>query len=128
MVRSVGLILVPALLGWSLAAAPLTAQSQSNFVHDEAGLFSKDAIAKANAEIARMRSQFKRELVVDTVDTVKAPADTDVNQFFDTWARNRASQEKVNGVYIAIVHNSRKVRIMEGNKTEQSGLFTPADR
>ena len=134
MARFLGLMLVPALLGWSVAAAPVAAQSRSNFVNDDAGLFSKDAVNKANAEIAQMRAQFKRELVVDTADTVKVPGDIDpknakaVNQFFDNWARNHASEKKVNGVYVAIVHNPRKVRVEEGNRTEQSGLFTSADR
>src|SRR5207237_10821771 len=51
-----------------------------------------------------------------------------VNRFFDTWAENRASQERVNGVYVVIVQNPPKVRVLEGNKTEQSGVFRSSDR
>ena len=124
MVRYVGLMLVPALLGWSLAAAPVAAQTRSSFINDEASFFSKEAVNKANAEIARMRAQFQKELVVDTVVTVKRPADVDkndttaVNRFFDGWAEKRAAQEHVNGVYVLIVQNPPKVRVLEGTKTD----------
>ena len=57
MARFLGLVLVPALLGWSLAAAPVAAQNRSSFVFDEAGFFSKEAVSKANAEIAQMRAE-----------------------------------------------------------------------
>src|SRR5436309_1149690 len=132
MVRFAGLMLVPALLGWSLAAAPVAAQTRSNYVNDDAGFFSKEAINKANAEITRPRTQFKRELVVDTVVTVNVPADakdaTAVNRFFDEWAEKKFLQDKVDGVYIVIIQNPHKVRVQDGNKTARSGIFRSDDR
>jgi hypothetical protein len=133
MVRFLRWMVVPSLLGLMGAAAPVTAQNRSEFVNDEAGFFSKGAKDKANAEIARMGSQTKHELVVDTVVEVKVAPEIQkdkaaVNRFFDQWAEKRFVQEKVNGVYIAIVQNPPKERVQVGNKTMQSGLFTSADR
>lgn len=133
MVRYAWIILTSTLLGLVLAA-PVAAQGRTEFVHDEAGFFSTDAKAKANNEISRLRSQFKRELVVDTVGSVALPPDVSkddkiaVNRFFDSWAEKRFLQEKVNGVYVAIIKDPPKVRAQLGNKTEQSGLFRETDR
>lgn len=133
MVRQRCWILASTVFGF-LLAGPVGAQGRTEYVHDEAGFFSTEAKAKANAEINRMRSQYKRELVVDTVVGVTLPAEVNkddkiaVNRFFDTWAEKRFLQEKVNGVYVVIVKDPPKVRIQLGNKTEQSGLFRDADR
>jgi hypothetical protein len=128
-------VLVPALLGWLAVATPVLAQqTRSEYVNDEAGLFSKEAKVKANADLARLRSQFKKELVVDTVMTVKRPANVDkddnvaVDRFFDDLAQKRFGQERVNGSYILIVQTPPKVRVRLGNETQRLGIFTEADR
>ena len=134
MVRLVRWMLAPALIGWSFAAAPVAAQTRTEFVQDEAALFSKDAKNKANAEIAQIVSHFKREFVVDTVVSVKVPPDVDHNnkdalkRYFDGWAEDRAGREKVNGVYVVIVGEPRTIRVELGNRTKQAGLFDEGDR
>jgi uncharacterized membrane protein YgcG len=133
MARLTPWMLIPALFGWLLAAQPVEAQTRSEYVTDDARFFSNDAKAKANADIARMRSRFKKELVVETVVSVTLPAEIKaddkaaVNRFFDQWAEKRFAQEKVDGVYVVITQNPAKERIQVGNRTGQ-GLFTDADR
>ncbi len=60
MARLLSWTLVPALIGWLAAVQPLAAQNRTEFINDEAGLFSSQAKAKANAEIARMRLRRRR--------------------------------------------------------------------
>jgi hypothetical protein len=133
MMRCLSRITVPVLLGCLIFAAPLAAQNRGEFVHDDAGFFSQEAKGKAEAEIGRMKSQFKKELVVDTVDTVVVPEeiaakDTKaVNRFIDSWADKRFKNEGVQGVYVVIVQKPTKFRIRVGNKTEQDGFFTQND-
>ncbi len=126
-------MLVPALLGL-LLAAPVLAQNRTEYVQDEAALFSKEAKAKANAEIARIYAQFKRELVVDTVYSIKLPPEVDakneaaLKRYLDDWAQKRAGREKVNGIALTIIGEPRTIRVEIGNRTKASGLFTEADR
>ena len=134
MVRHTRWMLVPAVLGLMMMAGTALGQSRTEYVQDEAAFFSKEATAKANAEIARMQAQFKHELVVDTVTTVKLPAEVDAtnsaarNRYLDDWANKRAAREKVNGIALIIVEKPPVVRVEVGNRTRQSGLFTTAER
>ena len=121
MVRLLRLTPIFALVGCLFAAAPVAAQNRSEFVQDEAALFSKEAKAKANTEIAQIWSQFKKELVIDTVVTVKVP---DV----DDWAIKRAVRENVDGIYVVIVVDPPTIRVELGNRTKQFGQFTESDR
>jgi hypothetical protein len=133
MVRHARWIMVPALLGL-LAALPALAQNRTDYIQDEAALFSKEAKVKANGEIARIYAQHRREFVVDTVFSVKLPQDVDANnsaavkRAVDDWANKRAGREKVNGIELIIVGEPPTVRVELGNRTMQSGLFTDADR
>ncbi len=121
------------MLGCLIIAAPVAAQNRGEFVHDDAGFFSQEAKSKAEAEIGRMKTQFKKELVVDTVDTVAVPTDITandtkaLNRFIDSWADKRFKNEGVQGVYVVIVQKPTKFRIRVGNKTEQDGFFTQSD-
>ncbi len=130
MVRLLHLLIIPALL----AGVPVLAQGRSEFVQDEAGIFSAAAKAKANAEIARVQARFKKELVVDTLFAVKLPEGLDGsneavrNRFFDKWAEDRFLHEKITGVYVVIVGEPPIIRVQLGNHTKQSGLFTDSDR
>jgi len=128
MVHPMRWLLVPALIGWSFAAAPAAAQNRTEFVLDEANLFSKDAKAKANAEIAQIVSKFKKELVVDTVYSVKVPEGLEKSAYFDDWAEKRFANEKVNGVYAVIIVDPPMIRVRLGNRTKTSGLFDEPDR
>src|SRR6266480_7161130 len=59
-------MLVPAVvLGWLVAAGPVAAALTAE-VRDEAGIFSKDAVERANREIKEIKRQFKEDLVVET--------------------------------------------------------------
>jgi hypothetical protein len=122
MVRCSRWLVVPALLGCLTASTPVMAQgARTEYVQDEALLFSQEAKAKANAEIAGMWRQFKKELVIDTVDTVKVPD-------IDDWAIKRAGREKVDGIFVVIVRDPRTVRVELGNHTKQNGQFSETDR
>src|SRR5438445_470113 len=114
MVRHVRWTLVPALLVCLAAAAPVAAQNRTEFIQDDANFFSREAKAKANAEIARIRDRFKRELVVDTVDSVNFPAGINTKdkeaKYFDEWAEKRFLHEKIKGIYVVIVQKQHILR------------------
>ena len=133
MVRCLSRITVPVLLGCLIFAAAPGGPKSWGVRSRRCRLLQQEAKGKAEAEIGRMKSQFKKELVVDTVDTVMVPEeiaakDTKaVNRFIDSWADKRFKNEGVQGVYVVIVQKPTKFRVRVGNKTEQDGFFTQND-
>src|SRR5262245_43260332 len=106
-------LMAPALLLGSLALTG-TVYAQKGppvTVQDDAGLFSKDAIAKANREIDRIKADFKKDLVIETVaepparpkDVSDDPKSESFKKFFDNWAVQRAKNHHVNGVGVFLL-------------------------
>src|SRR5437879_6198938 len=63
------------LAGLLSATPPASAQGKKDpprTVQDEAGLFSKEAILAADKEIAVMKNQYHKDVMVETVESVKA--------------------------------------------------------
>jgi hypothetical protein len=98
-------------------------------VLDDASFFSKDAREQANTRIARIRSQFDKDLLIESVDTVVLPKEIDekdtaaVNRFFDARAAQRFKAFAVDGVFVSIVKHPPKFRIEVGSMTAKR-LFT----
>lgn len=96
-----------ALLGL-LAARPVLAVAP--VIKDEGKFFSAEAIQKANEGIREIARQTGRDLLVETfpsvpadqVEKVKAMSADERAEFWRTWARQRADQAVVNGVYILV--------------------------
>src|SRR5205809_697577 len=116
------LLISAVLAGGMLLAAP-SAQAATPGVKDQAGFFSKEAVTKANGVIHEIQSRFHKEVVVETMlsvpeedkDEVKDKAGRD--RFFPRWARERAADLKVNGIYIVITKVPGHVQVEVGNET-----------
>ncbi len=111
---------------------PLLAQAgkTARTVQDDLGLFSAEAKAKANAEIARIKQSFHKDLVIETTSPPNKPAGLDENdkaamkRFFDRWAAERFKNEQIDGVYVLLLEKPHIVRVLVGPKTAETGLFT----
>lgn len=101
-------------------------------VRDGAGFFSAETVNKANAVIQEIKERFGKDLLIETVKTVpegkeQEARNTDPNvrrRFFSEWARERARQARVNGVYVLICRQPGHLEVAVGNKTKQSGEFS----
>jgi uncharacterized membrane protein YgcG len=80
-------------------------------VKDEANVFSKDTIEEVNATVAKIKKQFGKDLLVESVaegpEKEKAPK----------WASERYEKEGIDGVYIVIAKKPGYFRIVVGEKT-----------
>jgi hypothetical protein len=116
------------LVGCLLAAPSAFAQKKDaandppRKVNDEAGLFSEDAIKAANEAIAKIKSAYHKDLLIETREKGK-----DDPQEFRQWAEERAKSQRVEGVYILIAKQPKHFEIMVGKQTLKSGAFTLAD-
>jgi hypothetical protein len=101
-------------------------------VHDAAGFFKPDAIAKADEIISAIKRDDKKELVVETFlhapkgkEQEAANPDTKAD-FFKEWADQRGREQKVNGVYVLICKEPSYLKVVADNRTAKS--FTEEDR
>src|SRR5262245_10894266 len=128
-----------ALCGLTLAALAASAEvayaqkGPPRQVQDDAGMFTAKAKEQANSEIARIKKDFHKDLLIETVPQgPKLPADvkdkTSEAKFFDQWALSRFKNEHVDGVYVVIVEKPHIIRVAEGDTTLSSGLFTASNR
>jgi endonuclease/exonuclease/phosphatase family metal-dependent hydrolase len=125
MSRLIGWI-VPAgilVVGMALACHPdgaSVAVAAASEVKDEAGLFSEEAVTRANQQIRDLASKYDRDVRVETFAGV--PADqadkfqdlskSERARFFRTWAEDRSKAEKVNGIYILVCKDPGHVEIV----------------
>src|SRR6516162_10139365 len=83
------------LAGLLIAAPPVSAQGKKDpprTVQDGAGLFSKDAIRAANEEIAVIKNQYHKDVMVEAVDSVKGVTGDDA---WKKWALDRVTNYRV---------------------------------
>ena len=108
------------------ACGPLAAQAgKPRTVQDEAGLFSKEAKEKADALIARIKSQFKKDLYIETVKTIPIPEGVKKDDAVDAWAAKRHDPAS-EGIYIAMIVDLQKYRFHVGSGAAK--LFTTNNR
>jgi uncharacterized protein len=101
-------------------------------VIDNAGMFSADAVSKANATIKQIKQDHNQDVVVETFATIpeemKSRYDpSQREQFYDQWKAQRYSQLRVDGVYVLITKDPGYFQIGLGEQT-QKRAFTLADR
>jgi hypothetical protein len=108
--------------GWLVCSATVLAQAQNSDkrygVRDEAGLFNKDTIKKADEELARIHDLYGRDVFIETLKD--GPKD---QKLYD-WAVERARQHRFSGVYVVITVNPHKLEVLADKQTRSRGLFT----
>jgi uncharacterized protein len=125
------------LTGWFGGGVALAQPSKTaRTVQDDLGLFSAEAKSKANAEIARIKREFHKDLMIETTPPPKQPKDLDVNdtaavdKFIDTWVKEKFKNEQIDGVHVLFIEKNKlhKLRIAVGPKTIEKGVFTIENR
>jgi hypothetical protein len=89
-------------------------------VQDHAGMFHADAVIKAREAIQRFRSEYHRDLFIETFDQVPAADRKRVNSFwsrqreryFADWAATRAKTIGIDGVYVLICEHPKQVVVL----------------
>lgn len=102
---------------------------------DQAKLFSDAAVKKAEETIARIQTNHKKSVVIETF--AKPPQEKDKEArgenakarqaFFAKWAQDRAKASKVNGIYVLICKDPAHLRIVVDGQTIKKS-FTAKDR
>src|SRR5439155_25309842 len=127
--------LAPAVLvGWLMATASASAALTPE-IRDGAEFFTPESVKKADAEIKDIKRNFKKDLLIETYNTVAADKAEEVkkmdrkarNRFFQDWARNRAKAVEVNGIYVLICKDPGHIQVEVGNETQRKA-FTVNDR
>jgi hypothetical protein len=97
------------------------ADSPRPAVRDEAGLFGKDAVAKAEEQIRDLQKRFDLQLVIETVEAVPQADQKRIKglwhrkeqaAYFKAWAREKAEAAKVDGVYVLICNEPQHVQVI----------------
>ena len=108
------------------------AQALGAGIHDAAGFFSTETVATAEQQIAAIRTKFGKDLRVETYAHI--PTDhTDQytpekrNEFFATWAYQRAKAVGLDGVIVLICKDPAFLQVEVGEGTKQQA-FTLANR
>ena len=123
----------PALmLGWLIAGGTALGMLVVPQVQDRAGFFSSAAIDKANKLMAEIEKDFKKDLMIETyltppadkVEQFKKAQGADRTELFKTWARDRAKELKVNGVYLLICKDPPHLQPEVGNETQRKAFTT----
>jgi uncharacterized membrane protein YgcG len=109
--------LLPAVLAGVAAAAEVPR------VRDDAAFFSPDTVQKAGQEIIAIKRQFKVDLRIDTVPGVPADKLDQLkakgrDQFFATWALDRAKAAGDRSVYVLICKQPAHLQVEPGEQTE----------
>jgi hypothetical protein len=125
--------LVPAVLaGWLCLAAPALAVAPE--VKDEAGLFSAEAVKRANETIADIDKRFKKDLAIETFKAVPEGKESELKgqgreRFFARWAEDRMAAMRGDGVYVLICANPTWLEVTVGKETlKKDFLRSDADK
>jgi uncharacterized protein len=110
-------VLVPAVLaGWLTTAGLAAAAVFPPPVKDEGKFFSAETLDKVNKKARQLYTDFGCDVVVETFPAV--PADMEAkykelgkDKFFLEWARKRAGELGINGVYILICKSPGRVEV-----------------
>jgi uncharacterized protein len=132
MSRTARWLLAPALLAGLLAAAGLASAAVPPVVKDEGKFFSAEALDKANRKIKQIYQRFEKDVVIETFAAIPADLEKKYKEeekapFFNEWARKRAEELGVNGIYILVCKKPGRVEVEVGNQTQKKA-FTRNDR
>jgi hypothetical protein len=100
-------------------------------VKDGAKLFSKAAMDKAEKTIAKIKHDYKQDLLVETYAEIPEGLrakykEESKEKFFHNWGAQRYNQAGVSGVLILISKEPTYIRVEEGKQTGKRA-FTDAD-
>jgi hypothetical protein len=103
-------LLLVVVLGLAAGGAR-AAEPARSFVHDGAGLFSKDHVTQANRLIADIRETYEIDLVIETFKEAPPESEREKKALWKArerkrtlreWAQRQAEKEGVDGIYVAI--------------------------
>ena len=105
-------------------------------VRDDAHFFKPETVTKANEQIREIKQKFKKDLLIETFPSVPegkeeeaTSKDLDVKKrFFATWARQRARDARITGIYVLITRKPGHIQVEVGNNTEKVFPRTDRDR
>src|SRR4029450_5595588 len=120
---------------WAVAVVLVSismAQATGAGIQDAAGFFSQEAIATAGPQIAAIHKKLGKDLLVETYASLPADrADQYTpekrNEFFATWAYQRAKALGLDGVIVLICKDPAFLQVEVGERTKQQA-FTLAIR
>lgn len=123
-----------ALAGWLAVAAPVSA-AVAPVIKDDGKFFSDEAREKADRKIKEIYREYNKDLLIETFPEVPADRAKDVDlkdkaardTFFEEWAKDRAHEAEVNGIYVLICKTPPHLQVLVGNET-QKRAFTRKDR
>src|SRR5262245_45920678 len=121
------------LTGLLLIAAPVGAATPE--VKDHAGYFSNQVVQKANAEIALIKKDFGKDLLIESFPEIPADRKADYDPkdpskrsaFFVSWALERARAADIHGVYVLLCKSEGHLQIYIDPATEKKD-FTLSNR
>lgn len=122
------------LAGWLCLAAPIDAAAPE--VKDEGKFFSAEAIQKANRVIAEIKQNYRKDLIIETYQTVPDGQADKVrqmksdarNQYFRSWTAERARAVKADGVFILICRDPSNLQVDGGKETARKHFTDANDR
>jgi len=127
-------------VAWALLAIPVLlagtlVQAANVGVRDQAGFFSESATTAATRVISEIKTNLKRDLVIETYREIPAESrkgidfqdKAAVKRAFETWSIQRARELGVQGVYVVITREPAHLQVAVGNETQRQA-FTLADR
>jgi hypothetical protein len=103
-------------------------------IQDNAKFFSKDAIKMANEEIAQIKKLFKKDILIETVQTVPMTNEAaiesgkDMDPVFSDWAKKRLSKTGTKNIYIVVSRKPSYIMAAVGSETRSKNEFTENDR
>jgi hypothetical protein len=96
-----------------LLAGPALAQSSLAEVRDTAGLFNPKTVKEVDAQLRELRDVYHRDILIETVKEVpkdvlsRMEKDKHPARVFADWARSRAREYGVHGIYVLISNDRR---------------------
>src|SRR4051812_46599323 len=87
------------------SARAQAARLASSDVRDEAGMFQAGVIAQAKAALERIEERYHVSILIETVESLRGRP-------LDTVALEHARRSGVNGLYILIAQQDRKIEVL----------------
>lgn len=120
--------LVAGLLGLTMPAGAFAAGTAFR-VRDDGGMFSKEAVEKANKKIEEIKRTYNKDLLIETFNTPPDNLKKDYReegkkQFFLDWSKRRYKSEDVRGVYVLICKKPQYLQVIMGEETAKKAFTT----
>jgi uncharacterized protein len=97
-------------------------EARARHVHDEAKLFSKDAIDQANKTIEKIKKAHGKDLFIESVESGEKEKDLRTK-----WAKTRFNDFGIDGIYIVVSKEPSFYRFYVGDNTREKGYFSKAN-